>query len=131
MRVWKKMVQSPRIHINVSLDDRVQFVLKDYEYMCTEESRPGLIEILTKKEKPAEWCDMVRNSQYKELVGDLMVEYYDKTYKKPRGTALKTYEVPHGLILDHNKLLNSSMVNEIISFGNNFISNHKDEFSKE
>jgi len=137
MRVWKKMLQSPRIHINVSLEDRVQFVLKDYEYMCTEESKPGLIEILTKlekhagKKKPAEWCEMVRNSKYPELVADLMVEYYDKTYKKPRGTALKTYDVPQGLILDHHKLLNSSMVEEIISFGDNFISNYKDKFSEE
>ena len=137
MRVWKKMLQSPRIHINVSLKDRVQFLLKDYEYMCTEESKAGLIEILTKlekhagKKKPAEWCEMVRSSQYEELIEDLMVEYYDKNYKKPRGSAMETYNIPGGLILDQNKLMNSVMMEDIIALGDNYISDYKKKSSEE
>merc|ERR1712106_1157333 len=133
MRIWKKMLESPRIHINVSMEDRIQFILKDYDYICTEESKPGLIDTLTRlerhagKKKPAEWCEMVRNSQYEELVGDLIVEYYDKTYRKPRGTALETYDVPQGLILDQDQLLTSTMVNDIINFGDNFISSQDQE----
>jgi len=133
MRVWKKMLESPRIHINVSMEDRIQFILKDYDYICTEESKPGLIETLTRlerhagKKKPAEWCEMVRSSQYEELVGDLIVEYYDKTYRKPRGTAMETYDVPQGLILDQEQLLTSTMVNDIITFGANFISSQDQE----
>jgi len=127
MRIWKKMLVSPRIHLTVSMEDRIKFLLKDYDYICTEESKPGLIQILTGlerhagKKKPAEWCDMVKNSKYEELVGDLIVEYYDKSYQKPRGTALESYEVAQGLILDEEKLLDSSMVNDIISVGENYL----------
>jgi len=137
MRVWKKMLESPRIHINVSMEDRIKFILKDYDYITTEESKPGLIETLTRlerhagKKKPAEWCEMVRNSKYEELVGDLIVEYYDKTYRKPRGTAMETYDVPQGLILDQEKLLTSSMVNEIISVGENYIQSQPEQISEQ
>eukprot|EP00092_Neocalanus_flemingeri_P006931 GFUD01007482.1.p1 GENE.GFUD01007482.1~~GFUD01007482.1.p1 ORF type:complete len:398 (-),score=111.78 GFUD01007482.1:31-1224(-) len=127
MRVWKKMLGSPRVHINVSMEDRIKFILKDYDYICTEESKPGLIAILTKlerhagKKKSAEWCEMVRESKYEELVGDLIVEYYDKTYQKPRGTAIDTFDVPQGLILDPEQLLTSPMLNDIISIGENYL----------
>ena len=70
-------------------------------------------------------------TKYEELVGDLIIEYYDKTYRKPRGTAMETYDVPHGLILDQEMLLNSSMVNEIISVGDNYIQSQSEENSEQ
>jgi len=133
LRIWKKMLKSPRIHINVSMEDRIKFILKDYNYICTEESKPALTEILKRlekhagKKKIAEWCEMVEQSKYEDLVGDLIIEHYDKTYKKPRGSPLETFDVPEGLILDQEMLLASSMVNDIISLGKSYICNPTEE----
>jgi len=126
-RIWSKMLESPRIHINVEMQDRIRFILKDYDYMCSDENKPLLIEILQRlkkhigNEKVQTWCHYVHLSHYDKLVEDLIEDYYDKTYKKPRGNALRTFDVPQGLILDPDKMVTSYIIDEIIKFGNSHI----------
>ena len=101
--------------------------MKDYFYLCTKESKGHLLEILDKLGKRVnvsllnKWKNLVNNSNYEELVRDLITEYYDKTYKAPRGTALKTIHIESGVNGDSNNNFHSRVLEEIISFGSKYI----------
>ena len=45
------------------------------------------------KQKPKEWIQLAKEGNFEKLTRELIVEYYDKNYKKPRGEPLVTYEV--------------------------------------
>ena len=45
------------------------------------------------KQKPKEWIQLAKEGNFEKLTKELIVEYYDKNYKKPRGDPLATYEV--------------------------------------
>merc|ERR1712112_36251 len=92
--LWRKMLQSPRIQLNVDLEDRIQFILKDLERYAG-------------KKKSLLWSNFVENNQYKELVTDLIVNYYDLNYKKPLTKPKLTFQVPKSLILQPGNLLTS------------------------
>jgi tRNA 2-selenouridine synthase len=132
-RVWKKMAASPRIHITTSLEDRVRFTMGDYSYFSDGGRNEQLIELLGRLEKFAgkkkvkEWVELVRENKFYELTKELIVEYYDKNYQKPRGEALRTYPVPDGLILDPTLLLHSPLIEEIIAFGQELSSRSREE----
>ena len=121
--LWRKMLQSPRIQLNVDLEDRIQFILKDYDYFCQENSKNYLLNILKDleryagKKKSLLWSNFVENNQYKELVTDLIVNYYDLNYKKPLTKPKLTFQVPKSLILQPGNLLNSRLVDDLLNFG--------------
>jgi len=135
-RIWKKMCQSPRIHIEADLEDRVKHTMKDYSYFCDGSDEDNLVMLLEKLEKHAgkkksqEWIDLVRGGKFQDLTRELIVDYYDKNYKTPRGQALQTFQVPKGLLLDQEKLLSSSFIDEIISFGDEFVTSKGDTGSE-
>ena len=72
-------------------------------------------------------CDacrkLVEEDKFEELVRDLIVEYYDKCYRIPRGEALQVFKVPDGIILDQTDLLNSQLIVDIINLGEDFMKN--------
>ena len=70
----------------------------------------------------SEWRKLVEEDKFEPLVRDLIVEYYDKCYRIPRGDPLKVYKVPDGLILDQQKLRDSQMILDMISLGTEFMS---------
>ena len=70
------------------------------------------------------WCDLVSNGRYRDLVRDLIVNYYDLNYKKPTMASAASLNVPSGLILRKDDLLHSSVVDKLISFGENIILNN-------
>ena len=57
------------------------------------------------------------------MTKELIVEYYDKNYKKPRGDPLATYEVPPGLILAPEELFHSPLLEQIVELGNEYLRN--------
>jgi len=119
--VSNKMLKSDRIHIEVDLEERIRFILKDYSYLL--EDKDLLLKYLEKlkrlagKKKVAEWSEMVVMEENESLVRDLVNDYYDKCYRIPRGEALQVYHVPDGLITNQEKLLQSSLVMEISELG--------------
>jgi len=129
-KVSNKMLESPRIHIEVDLEDRIKFILKDYDYICKD--KPHLnkcfdrLNRLAGKQKCDDWKKLVEEDKFEELVRDLIVEYYDKCYRIPRGEALQVFQVPDGIILDQTCLLNSKMIVDIIKLGVDFMSNKLD-----
>ena len=128
--LWRRMQASPRVQINVELEDRVSFILGDYDYMTTEENREHLLTIISSLERYAGskrsqmWCDLVSDGRYRDLVRDLIVNYYDLNYKKPTMASAASLNVPSGLILRKDDLLHSSVVDKLISFGENIILNN-------
>ena len=71
----KKMLISARIHLDLKLEDRIQFILKGYEYICKDETNiikaMDEIEIYSVKKASESWEDLVERSSYKDLVLDL------------------------------------------------------------
>ena len=124
-KVSNKMMESTRIHIEVDLEDRIKFILKDYDYICKD--KPHLMQCFNRldrlagKNKCDEWRKLVEEDKFEELVRDLIVEYYDKCYRIPRGEALQVFKVPDGIILDQTELLNSQMIVDIINLGEHFM----------
>jgi len=119
-----KMRLSPRIQINACLEDRVKFILQDYSYLCSESNKETLLKNLSDlerhagKRKSSYWCDLVKNYHYEELVQDLIVNYYDLNYKKPKELPIEHFELPHGILLNRDDLFNASIIDKLISFGN-------------
>ena len=102
-RLWKKMCQSPRIHMVVQLEDRVKFTMSDYSYFCDKENAAnsagsledllGRLEKHAGKQKSKDWIQLAKEGDFEKLTKELIVGYYDLNYKKPRGDPLATYEV--------------------------------------
>ena len=125
--VWRHMAASPRIQINLCLEDRVKYILSDYDYMCSAENQDSLLNIVSSLERYAgqkrcnHWCDLVRNRKYEELVTELIVDYYDLNYKKPNVKSTLNFEVPSGLMLNRAALSASNFVSDLIKFGQSVI----------
>jgi len=128
-KVSNKMMESRRIHIEVDLEDRIKFILKDYDYICKDKNWLlecfGRLERLAGRKKCDEWRKLVEEDNFEKLVRDLIVEYYDKCYRIPRGEALQVFKVPKGLILDQKELLESQLLLDIIDLGNRFLRDQK------
>ena len=62
----KKMLISARIHLDLKLEDRIQFILKEYEYICKDETNiikaMDEIEIYSVKKASDSWEDLVERS---------------------------------------------------------------------
>ena len=126
--LWRTMCKSERIQINVSLEDRIEFILQDYDYMCQDENSEYLLQILDSieryagKKKIQSWKHLVMEKRFRELVSELIVNYYDINYKKPNREPSESFDIPGGLLRQEGQLLNSSVVSDIISFGNKMMS---------
>merc|ERR1719394_1299663 len=125
--VSNKMMKSDRIHIEVDLEERIKFILKDYCYLL--EDKELLLKYLDKlkrwagKKKVDEWSELVVKEQNEDLVRDLVNDYYDKCYRIPRGEALEVFHVPEGIITDSNPetLINSNLVCDIMNLGSTYM----------
>ena len=80
----KKMLISARIHLDLKLEDRIQFILKGYEYICKDETNivkaMDEIEIYSVKKESESWEDLVERSSYKDLVLDLRDVFHLLTF---------------------------------------------------
>jgi len=125
-RMWEKMCKSPRVHMSVDLEDRLNYIMKDYDYLIERKDTvgPALLKRLEKyagKKTYTNWMKMLERGEHRDLCASLM-EYYDASYKVPTGEALREFCVPSGLLMDE-KLPESSFVDEIISFGQHYVEN--------
>ena len=133
LAVWRKMGRSARVQLEASLEDRVQFILSDYHYFCSEEARPELLEILTRLERYAGqkrssyWVELVREGRYRELVRDLIINYYDVNYKKPSPDPVQTFQLGEGILLEKERLLESQLITDLVTFGQNSLENVEEE----
>ena len=133
LKVWRKMGSSPRVELTVALEDRVEFILTDYHYFCSPQSREVLLQILARLEKYAgrqrssDWMELARSDQYRDLVRDLIVNHYDINYKKPSLPPVETFSLEDGILLDKPRLLQSKLINDLVTFGENSLEKTEDK----
>ena len=69
------MLLSGRLHVDCNLEDRIQFIMKPYEYICKDETdiNKMLNEIhsYSGKDENESWNELLNRSGYKDLVLDL------------------------------------------------------------
>ncbi|MGK7954022.1 MAG: tRNA 2-selenouridine(34) synthase MnmH [Crocosphaera sp.] len=99
--LWKKMKQSPCYEIQLSLEQRVNFLLEEYKHL-TENP-----EILKNKlqylktyygwDKIKQWSNWIDEKKWKELIQDLLLIHYDPAYtrslKKMSSKTIKTIQL--------------------------------------
>ncbi len=84
--IYQNMIDSKRLLINANLDTRAQNIID--EYTDSENWKAETIEGLERLEKylgskeTERYCEMLETGDIKELVKDLMKNYYDPMYKK-------------------------------------------------
>ena len=71
----------------------VRLVRHSLPYMVEKRPNKFGLETHAGKQKPKEWIQLAKEGNFEKLTKELIVEYYDKNYKKPRGDPLATYEV--------------------------------------
>merc|ERR1712032_961819 len=124
-KLSNKMVESDRVHIEASLDDRVAYILQDYSYICADpealKATLRRLDRLAGKKMVDSWRKLVDEGEFEQLVGNLVVDYYDRCYRIPRGEALEVFQLPERLILDKMALLNSDLVERLIALGESYL----------
>merc|ERR1712032_214040 len=124
-KLSNKMVESDRVHIEASLDDRVAYILQDYSYICADpealKATLRRLDRLAGKKMVDSWRKLVDEGEFEQLVRNLVVDYYDRCYRIPRGEALEVFLLPERLILDKIALLNSDLVGRLIALGESYL----------
>jgi len=71
----EKMLVATRLHVDTDLDERVQYILKTYEYIFKDETNFARMLAAMEKyagKRPGEtWVELPSRSSYKDLVADL------------------------------------------------------------
>ena len=116
---------SRRICLDVDIEKRVEYLLKDYKYFLDKpELLLAALEQLTKhsgKRKVSTWKRMVEEGKFRELVVSLLTDYYDPLYNSNdiKNSTIKTeyistYTVPSSLTLSKITILDSPVIDEIL-----------------
>jgi len=130
-KLSNKMLVSDRVHIEATLDDRVTYILQDYSYICADpealKATLRRLDRLAGKKVVDSWRRLVDEGQFEQLVRNLVVDYYDRCYRIPRGEALEVFQLPDGLILDKIALLNSALVGRLIDLGESHLNQNQTE----
>ena len=83
--LWKNMLSAKKIQIKASIDDRVNFLLNDYDYMLSNQDlfEPLLKGLEKKIDKNIlnKWNTHIKKKQWENLVTSLLENHYDPTYK--------------------------------------------------
>lgn len=100
--IYDNMIKSKRLLLEADLDKRADNIINEYiqNKNWKEEIKEGLGKLnkYMGKKQVDKYCEMLEDNKIKELVKDLMKEYYDPMYKK--GEVKYEYEA----IIDANKI---------------------------
>ncbi len=84
--LWHKMKQATGIEIQLPLDSRVQFLLKEYPYL---KNNPHFLKAKLErlksrygKQKLNYWYQLIDNSNWEDFIKNLLLYHYDTTYFK-------------------------------------------------
>lgn len=93
--IYDSMIESKRLLIESDLDVRADNIIDEYiqNENWKEETKDGLdkLERYLGKKQVDKYCEMLEQDEIKQLVKDLMKEYYDPMYEK--GEARYEYEI--------------------------------------
>tara|TARA_R110002096_G_scaffold10868_8_gene41036 strand:- start:1164 stop:2231 length:1068 start_codon:yes stop_codon:yes gene_type:complete len=122
--LWQKMKQAGVIEIDSPLSARADFLTDDYSEWVSDSGRISMtldrLGDFQSKAKIADWKEMVRLGQYREFVGDLLAEHYDKKYNV---SGDGNYAVPSQSVrLDHHDPESvSACADEVIRVGEEMV----------
>ncbi|ACB50468.1 hypothetical protein cce_1118 [Crocosphaera subtropica ATCC 51142] len=84
--LWKKMKQSPCFEIQLPLEKRVDFLLKEYCYLTQNpdilKNKLQYLKAYYGWEKLSQWYHWIDKKQWKEVVQDLLIVHYDPAYRR-------------------------------------------------
>ena len=87
------MRASPCVQIEAPLDERVAFLLRDYDHFLADpedlKAKLACLTGLHSKETIARWVAQIDHAQWRELVADLLCVHYDPAYRR---ATLKNFE---------------------------------------
>ena len=71
--------------------------------------------------------ELARSDWYRDLVRDLIVNYYDINYRKPSLSPVETFSLEEGILQDKPRLLQSKLINDLVTFGENSFEKTEDK----
>ena len=96
--------QSPCIQIKASIESRIEFLLRDYDYATTDpswlRSRLSQLSDLQSRETLARWHAWIETSEYEPLVRELLELHYDPLYQRSQNRNFTGYGEAYVLTTD-------------------------------
>ena len=96
--------QSPCLRVRATLDARIEFLLRDYDYATTDpawlHSRLAQLSDLQSRETLDRWRDMINAGDYAPLVRELLELHYDPLYQRSQNRNYAGYENAESLETD-------------------------------
>lgn len=96
--------QAPCLRIHATLDARVEFLLRDYDYATTDpawlNARLAQLSELQSRETLARWRDMINAGDYPPLVRELLELHYDPLYQRSQNRNYAGFEHADSLETD-------------------------------
>lgn len=91
----QKFRQSPCIRIDASIDARVEFLIRDYDYLINNPDqlihRLSFLRELHGHEILDRWTHWINNHAWQDLIRDLLLRHYDKLYERSQGKNFTQY----------------------------------------
>jgi len=82
---WQMMHDAPQIHINASIESRVEFLIRDYPHLIADPQQlDRLIDGMVNRhgyEVTASWRALAEAKDWSEFVKQLITQHYDPAYK--------------------------------------------------
>jgi len=92
------MRSSPCINIEATLEARIDFLLRDYDYFLSApdwlNTRLDELRQLQSRETIERWQNLTRNAGWKTLVGELLELHYDPLYRRSQNNNFSGLETP-------------------------------------
>ncbi|MEM8778045.1 MAG: tRNA 2-selenouridine(34) synthase MnmH, partial [Cyanobacteria bacterium P01_G01_bin.49] len=84
--LWQKMKQSPCLEIQLSLTQRVEYLLEEYSHLIeNSDLLKEKIQYLRSRygwEKIRQWFNWIDKKQWQEFIEDLLRTHYDPAYQR-------------------------------------------------
>ena len=92
--IYEEMNKGINICIDTKLEDRIENILRDYVHGTDEELIKSLNYLRQQlcHEKVDAYIQMIENDQYREVIGDLMINYYDPHYEYKNRKYIKIFK---------------------------------------
>jgi tRNA 2-selenouridine synthase len=117
--IWKKMPTGKNIKLNSSIDERVEYILKDYKYFTNNPELMTIALQVLRRIIPKEEYQKIELSlkmkEYRDFVKNLIIYHYDKAYKKTRAESSTSVYAEINL-----KKINSANIKKAIGSYNYF-----------
>ena len=94
IQLWEAAIGTPSkvIYLDISLEDRIDFLMEDYALWTTPghrhvlEEKLGYLVPLVGKSLYTEWMTLINKGDYRGFLASVLEKHYDLTYSKSRSS---------------------------------------------